>query len=213
MTRPLAEGLFRAEDGRVRCAWCAATPSYQRYHDEEWGTPTTDERRMFEKLCLEGFQAGLSWITILNKREAFRKGFAGFDPERIAAFNEDDVQRLLADAGIVRHRGKIEATIHNARALLAMHAKGERLNALAWSHEPAKASRPKRLTLAELRKLTVSPESTALSKALKQRGFKFVGATTVYAFMQSMGIVNDHVEGCDERQADLDARRGLDVPR
>ncbi|MFN4116245.1 MAG: DNA-3-methyladenine glycosylase I [Inhella sp.] len=183
------------EDGRLRCSWCEAAdfPEYRRYHDEEWGMPVADETRLFEKLCLEGFQAGLSWRTILAKRPAFRAGFAGFDPQRVAGFGVADVERLLQDKGIVRHRGKIEAVIGNARALLAMHAQGERLRTLVWGH--AEPGTPSPVVQAE------SPASKALSKALKSRGWRFVGPTTVYAFLQSMGVVNDHAPDCHARAA------------
>ncbi len=205
----LAAGLFADEAGIVRCAWCAATPEYRRYHDEEWGFPVTDERRLFEKLCLEGFQAGLSWLTILNKREAFRAAFANFDAERVARFGERDVQRLLADAGIVRHRGKIESVINNARRVIELRDECGSLAAYAWRHEPPAASRSKRVTLAAMRAITTSPESIAMSKDLKRRGWSFVGPTTVYAFMQAMGLVNDHLDGCAVRDAALAARGAL----
>ncbi|MGE5117666.1 MAG: DNA-3-methyladenine glycosylase I [Betaproteobacteria bacterium] len=209
----LAAGLFRApDDGRPRCAWCAATPAYRAYHDDEWGFPVTDDRRLFEKLCLEGFQAGLSWLTILNKREAFRAAFAGFDAERVARFDGRDVERLLGDAGIVRHRGKIESAIGNARRLLALREEFGSLAAYAWRFEPAPAMRPKRLTLASLRALTTSPESQAMSRDLKRRGWTFVGPTTVYAFMQAMGLVNDHLEGCHVRPRASQARAALRAP-
>jgi DNA-3-methyladenine glycosylase I len=200
--------LYLPPDGKPRCAWCAAAPGddlYLRYHDEEWGRPVADDFRLFEKLCLEGFQSGLSWRTILNKREAFRAAFAGFDYERVARFGEADVQRLLADAGIVRHRGKIEAAIGNARALLAMHARGERLGPLVWSHEEPKPA-------AEPVMRSESPASQALSKALKARGWRFVGPTTVYAFLQSMGVVNDHPSACAGRSRALAARASFRVP-
>lgn len=185
----------RGEDGRLRCSWCEAADflEYRRYHDEEWGQAVADETRLFEKLCLEGFQAGLSWRTILTKRPGFRAAFAGFDPQRVAAFGEADVERLLQDAGIVRHRGKIEATIDNARALLAMHAKGEKLADLVWSF--AETGTPTPVVQAE------TAASKALSKALKARGWRFVGPTTVYAFLQSMGVVNDHAPDCHAREA------------
>jgi DNA-3-methyladenine glycosylase I len=186
-------------DGRRRCGWCAATAGYVAYHDDEWGRPVTDDVRLFEKLCLEGFQAGLSWLTILNKRESFRRAFAGFDPARVARFGPRDVTRLLGDQGIVRHRGKIEAAIGNARAMQAVVEQEGSLARLAWRHEPAAEARPRRLTPAALRTLTETPASRALSKALKGYGFRFVGPTTVYAFMQAMGLVNDHLEGCDLR--------------
>jgi len=194
-----AEGLFAAEDGLSRCFWCAASPAYRNYHDSEWGFPVGDDRRLFEKLCLEGFQAGLSWLTILNKREAFRSAFAGFDAARVAQFGARDVTRLLGDAGIVRHRGKIESTINNARRVLALREEFGSLAAYAWRFEPGLSSRPKRMTLAALKKLGSSAESTAMSKDLKKRGWSFVGPTTVYAFMQAMGLVNDHLEGCHVR--------------
>jgi len=197
--RRLAPGLARGQDGQPRCAWCVGSPEYVRYHDEEWGWPSADEVPLFEKLCLEGFQAGLSWLTILRKRPAFRAAFAGFEPAKLARFGARDVARLLADEGIVRHRGKIEAAIENAKALQALHAGGETLAALVWRHAPAPASRPRRLTLAAARALTATPESKALSKALQQRGFRFVGPTTVYAFMQAKGLVDDHLEGCCAR--------------
>ena len=189
------------EDGRLRCSWCevADFPEYRRYHDEEWGMPVVDETRLFEKLCLEGFQAGLSWRTILAKRPAFRAAFAGFEPARVAAFDVADVERLLQDSGIVRHRGKIEAAIGNARALLSMHAQGERLAELVWSH--AQAGTPVPVVQAE------SAASKALSKALKSRGWRFVGPTTVYAFLQSMGVVNDHAPDCHARGAAEAARQ------
>jgi DNA-3-methyladenine glycosylase I len=192
-------GLFDGEDGALRCVWCQATPFYQDYHDREWGFPVTDDRRLFEKLCLEGFQAGLSWLTILNKREAFRAAFANFEAERIARFTECDVTRLLADAGIVRHRGKIESTINNAKRVIELRAEFGSLSQYVWGYEPAPRSRPKRMTLAALKAGTTSAESIAMSKDLKKRGWSFVGPTTVYAFMQAMGLVNDHLEGCHVR--------------
>ncbi len=205
-------GLFIGTDGAPRCPWCAATPAYQHYHDHEWGFPVTDDRRLFEKLCLEGFQAGLSWLTILNKREAFRRGFANFEAERVARFKQADIDRLLADAGIVRHRGKIESTINNAQRVIELRAEFGSLAAYAWRYEPAPASRPKRMTLAAARALTTSPESIAMSKDLKKRGWSFVGPTTVYAFMQAMGLVNDHLAGCHAREQALQMRRALVVP-
>ena len=205
-------GLFNGEDGALRCLWCQPTPGYQHYHDHEWGFPVTDDRRLFEKLCLEGFQAGLSWLTILNKREAFRAGFANFEAERIVRFTERDVTRLLADAGIVRHRGKIESTINNAKRVLELRHECGSLAAYAWQHEPAPKDRPRRMTWAALQKMTTSSASVAMSKDLKQRGWSFVGPTTVYAFMQAMGLINDHVQGCGVREAAVRAREGLVVP-
>jgi DNA-3-methyladenine glycosylase I len=206
----VAAGLFLADDdGLQRCVWCQSTPAYRHYHDHEWGFPVTDDRRLFEKLCLEGFQSGLSWLTILNKRENFRRAFDGFDAERIARYGATDVKRLLGDAGIVRHRGKIESTINNARRVLELKREFGSLAAYAWQHEPAPKTRPKRLTWAALKAMSTSPESVAMSKDLKKRGWSFVGPTTVYAFMQAMGLVNDHVEGCGVREAALRLRREL----
>ncbi|MDD3784615.1 MAG: DNA-3-methyladenine glycosylase I [Hydrogenophaga sp.] len=181
---------FTGPDGLHRCNWCSATDSYTAYHDHEWGYPVGDDRRLFEKLCLEGFQSGLSWRTILDKRENFRAAFAGFDFHRVATFTEDDVLRLLGDAGIVRHRGKIEAAIHNARMAMELAAQEGSLAAFFWRHEPDPASRVPGQVVSE------SDASRALSRALKQRGWKFVGPTTVYAFMQAMGMVNDHHPDC-----------------
>jgi DNA-3-methyladenine glycosylase I len=198
-TAEVAEGLIRYDDGRVGCWWAGDDPLYRAYHDDEWGRPVTDDVRLFEKLCLEGFQAGLAWITILRKRERFREVFAGFDPEVVAGFGPADIDRLLADPGIIRHRGKIEATIGNARAYLDLVDSGTTLAEVVWSHAPAPESRPHRIDFASLSALASTPDSTALSKELKRRGFRFVGPTTVYAFMQAMGLVNDHLEGCDVR--------------
>jgi DNA-3-methyladenine glycosylase I len=177
-------------DGIARCAWVGDDPEYRRYHDEEWGVPLHGDRALFEKMSLEGFQAGLAWITILRKRPRFREVFAGFDPRVVARFGPDDIERLMADAGIIRNRAKIEATISNARLVTEM-APGE-LDAFMWSFAPATWPRP--TSFAEVRATT--PESDALSKALRKRGFRFVGPTTMYALMQSAGMVDDHVEGC-----------------
>ncbi len=182
-------GLSHGTDGKVRCAWGVSSADYVDYHDREWGFPVTDERRLFEKLCLEGFQSGLSWLTILRKRPAFRAAFAGFDPAKVARFGARDVTRLLRDAGIVRHRGKIESTINNAKRALELPSLAD----YAWSFAPAK--RPKRITIATLRN-GPSAEAIAMAKDLKRRGWTFVGPTTVYAFMQAMGLVDDHLEGC-----------------
>jgi DNA-3-methyladenine glycosylase I len=186
-------GLSKGSDGRPRCSWGASTPDYQRYHDEEWGRPVRDDRGLYERMVLEGFQSGLSWLTILRKRENFRAAFANFDVDTVAGFGERDVKRLLGDAGIVRHRGKIEAAIQNARAAAAMHAAGESLADLVWSYAPTGRRRVPR-SLEDLPALT--PESTALSKDLKKRGLRFVGPTTAYATMQACGVVNDHLAGC-----------------
>ncbi|WP_219220246.1 DNA-3-methyladenine glycosylase I [Variovorax boronicumulans] len=208
----LAEGLFADDEGAPRCRWCEATPAYRHYHDNEWGFPVTDDRRLFEKLCLEGFQAGLSWLTILNKRENFRQAFANFEAEQLVRFGEADVARLLTNAGIVRHRGKIESTLNNARRVLELREEFGSLAAYAWGYEPELSTRPKKMTLAALRSFTTSAESIAMSKDLKKRGWSFVGPTTVYAFMQAMGLVNDHIEGCGARAKALQARRELKRP-
>jgi DNA-3-methyladenine glycosylase I len=192
----LVDGLQRGADGVVRCWWCGSADDYVRYHDVEWAVPVVDNVRLFEKLSLEGFQAGLSWITILRKRARFREVFADFVPERIARFGARDVARLLKDPGIVRHRGKIEAVIANARALLEMQDRGESFATFVWRFAPVEAHRPQRR--ADIQPL--SAESTALSKELKRRGWKFVGPTTVHAFFQAMGLVNDHVVGCARRE-------------
>jgi DNA-3-methyladenine glycosylase I len=185
--------LLEGPDGRARCGWCGTDPLYVAYHDDEWGRPVHDDTRLFEKLCLEGFQAGLAWITILRKRPAFREAFAGFAIDTVAEFGDDDVERMLADAGIVRHRGKITAAIGNARRAQELIAEVGSIDAHVWSFAPdGPPRRPP--TFGQVPALT--PESTALSKDLKKRGWRFVGPTTVYAFMQSMGIVDDHVDGC-----------------
>ena len=205
----LADGLFADEVGVVRCKWCAATPAYRHYHDNEWGFPVTDDRRLFEKLCLEGFQAGLSWITILNKRENFRAAFVNFEAEEIVRFGEDDVERLMANAGIVRHRGKIASVINNAQRVIELRREFGSLSTYAWGFEPVPGSRPGSVTLDMLKATTTSPQSIAMSKDLKKRGWSFVGPTTVYAFMQAMGLVNDHIEGCDARTRAMAARTAL----
>jgi len=179
------------QDGLARCPWGGSSPEYQRYHDEEWGRPVGDDDRVFEKLCLEGFQAGLSWLTILRKRDDFRRAFASFDPTPVAGFDEGDVERLMSDASIVRNRAKITATIDNARATLRLRQDGVSLAALLWSH---RASAPRPRTVSEIPSST--DESKALSAELRRHGFRFVGPTTVYAALQSLGVVNDHLEGC-----------------
>jgi DNA-3-methyladenine glycosylase I len=183
------------------------------YHDEEWGFPVDDDRRLFEKICLEGFQAGLSWLTILRKREAFRAGFAGFDFEKVARFTPRHVERLLADPGIVRHRGKIESAIGNARRAREIVKEFGSLSAYLWRFEPDPKTRPRRLTPQVLRTMATSPESVRLSKDLRARGWTFVGPTTMYAFMQAMGLVNDHVDGCVIRARAEAARRAAPRPR
>ena len=182
-----------------RCWWCGSDPLYVRYHDEEWGKPVTDDRRLFEKLCLEGFQAGLSWLTILRKREHFRQAFHDFDLARVAHMTGRDVSRLLRNPGIVRHRGKIESTINNGRRALELRDECGSLSAYFRRWRPAAAARPRRITREFLTGLSTTPESVALSKDLKLRGWTFVGPTTCYAFMQAMGLVNDHVDDCDFR--------------
>ena len=189
-----------------RCFWSDGSPLYDGYHDREWGRPVTDDIRLFEKISLEGFQAGLSWITILKKREAFRAGFDGFDFRKVAKYSEADVQRLLADAGIVRHRGKIEAVINNAGRAIELQCEFGSLARYFWRYEVDVSKRPNKLTVEVLRGFTTAPESIALSKDLKKRGWKFVGPTTMYAFMQAMGLVNDHQHDCFAR-TEVDALR------
>jgi DNA-3-methyladenine glycosylase I len=208
----LPRGLARGEDGVVRCFWAGSDPLYLRYHDQEWGFPMADDRRLFEKICLEGFQSGLSWLTILRKRESFRAAFRGFDFEAVARFKARDVRRLLGDAGIVRHRGKIESTINNARRALERRMESGSLAAYFWRWEPGPEARPRRVTWAALRAMATTPESTALSRDLKRYGWTFVGPTTVYAFMQAMGLVNDHLEGCAVREPVEAARRRFRRP-
>jgi DNA-3-methyladenine glycosylase I len=200
-------GLTTGADGLVRCFWAGEAPLYQQYHDGEWGRPVRDDRRLFEKICLEGFQSGLSWLTILRKRENFRAAFVGFDFHRVAGFGAKDVTRLLKDAGIVRHRGKIESTINNARRAVELEAECGSLAQYLWQWEPPADQRPAPMTHALLKTMPKTPESTALSKDLKKRGWSFVGPTTVYAMMQAAGLVNDHLDGCDVR-AEVEAARG-----
>jgi len=208
----LPEGVVRGSDGCARCWWAAQAEDYARYHDQEWGRPVADDRRLFEKLVLEGFQSGLSWLTILRKREHFRAAFAGFDFERVARFTGRDVQRLVGDAGIVRHRGKIEAAINNARQACELAEEAGSLAAYFWRFEPGNGDRPRRLTKAALLGMAETPASKALSKDLRRRGFRFVGPTTAYAFMQAMGLVNDHLEGCASRAAAEKDRRAFRRP-
>jgi DNA-3-methyladenine glycosylase I len=196
----LADGLVENEDGVSRCWWGGGDdPQYRAYHDDEWGMPVSDDVRLFEKLTLEGFQAGLSWLTILRKRDAFRRAFSGFDFARVARYDARDVDRLLGDASIVRHRGKIESAINNARRAEELVEEAGSLAAFVWRYEPPEDSRPRRMTRDALSALAHTPESGALAKELKRRGWTFVGPTTVYAFMQAMGLVDDHLEGCDAR--------------
>lgn len=193
-------GIVIGDDGKGRCFWHGGLEDYRRYHDEEWGRPVTDDFRLFEKICLEGFQSGLSWLTILRKRENFRAAFAGFDFDKVAEFGEEDVARLLGDTGIIRHRGKIVSTINNAGRARELRDEFGSLAKFFWSFEPGTHERPEMMDLATLRANPTTPVSVLLSKTLKKRGWTFVGPTTVYAFMQAMGLVNDHLDGCFCRQ-------------
>ena len=206
------DGIVLGDDGRTRCWWAGGDPLYRPYHDDEWGHPVRDDTRLFEKLCLEGFQSGLSWLTILRKRDNFRRAFDDFDPRKVARYDDTDVDRLLGDAGIVRHRGKILATITNARRYLDLVDEAGSLAAYLWSFEPDPASRPELLDHASLLTMATTPDSTALSKDLRRRGWAFVGPTTVYAAMQAMGIVNDHLEGCFVRPVVEAERSAFDRP-
>jgi DNA-3-methyladenine glycosylase I len=197
--------LFEGPDGLPRCQWCGGAPEFVPYHDREWGFPVGDDTRLFEKLSLEAFQSGLSWRTILNKREAFRSGFAGFDIRKVAAFTDADIDRLLADPGIVRHRGKIEAVINNAGRAIEVIDKFGSLAAYVWRFEANDTTTPPQTT-------STTAESIAMSKDLKKRGWKFVGPTTVFAFMQAMGLVNDHAVGCVSREQVRSARAVFKVP-
>ena len=192
----IANGLWKGPDGRRRCAWCRSSPDYVVYHDTEWGFPVRDDRALFEKISLEGFQSGLSWLTILRKRENFRGAFANFEIDRVARFGKRDVTRLLKDAGIVRHRGKIESTINNAKRCGDLVEEFGSLSNYVWRFQPDPKSRTGKMTLDRLKAMPTTPESVALSKDLRKRGWSFVGPTTMYAFMQAMGLVNDHLHGC-----------------
>jgi DNA-3-methyladenine glycosylase I len=207
------DGLATGSDGASRCFWCAGDALYESYHDREWGFPVRDDVRLFEKICLEGFQAGLSWITVLRKREAFRRAFHGFEPERVARMNARSIERLLGDPSIIRHRAKLESAVNNARRALEVIEERGSLAAYLWSFEPDARERPERITWPALGKLTESPASRALSKDLRGRGFSFVGPTTMYAMMQAMGLVNDHLEGCPFRERAAQARRRFRAPR
>ena len=198
--------LMRGEDGVERCRWCGTDVDYIAYHDREWGFPVEDDFRLFEKICLEGFQSGLSWRTILAKRENFRAAFCGFDYNKVARFTGADVERLLQDKGIVRHRGKIEAVINNAKRAQELTAEGESLASFFWRYEPKDNQ-------VQPQTVSTSPESVQLSKDLKKRGWKFVGPTTVYAFMQAMGLVNDHAIGCELRNQVEQARVTFTRPK
>ena len=211
--RKLPEGLLVGDDGVVRCWWATAGDElYHRYHDEEWGRPIADDRRLYEKVCLEGFQSGLSWLTILRKRENFRRAFDGFDFERVAKYDGRKVHGLLKDAGIVRHRGKIESTINNARRAVELAGEFGALSRYFWRWEPPPAERPKRIDQAALTAMPKTERSVALSKDLRRRGWTYVGPTTVYAFMQAVGLVNDHLDGCPARQQAAAERRAFERP-
>ncbi|MCA8993842.1 MAG: DNA-3-methyladenine glycosylase I [Planctomycetaceae bacterium] len=197
---------------KTRCFWCDGIPEFEPYHDTEWGFPVSDDNWLFEKLTLEGFQSGLSWRTILNKRENFRTAFKHFEIELVAKFGERDIERLLGDAGIVRHRGKIEAAINNAQRALEVIEEFGSLAAYIWRFEPSVSSRPQQLTADTLKCLTTCDEAIVLSKDLKKRGWKFVGPTTVYAFMQAMGLVNDHTDDCFARRKAVAARKKFVAP-
>lgn len=192
----MAEGLITGSDEKARCWWCGEDPLYIAYHDQEWGRPVTDDVRLFEKLCLEGFQSGLSWLTILKKRENFRAAFDAFDFKKVARYDEDDVKRLLQDSGIIRHQGKIRSTINNAQRMIELLSTEKSFYVYLQQFKPSEASRPQQKDYENLSKLAIIPESVAMAKDLKKRGFSFVGPTTAYAFMQAMGMVNDHLDGC-----------------
>jgi DNA-3-methyladenine glycosylase I len=208
----LAKGLHKGEDDRARCWWCEGQADYREYHDAEWGRPCANDHQLFEKICLEGFQSGLSWLTILRKRENFRRAFSQFDFAKVARFNESKVERLLQDTGIVRHRGKIESTINNAKRAKEMQREFGSLAAYFWQFEPPASERPRTITHRTVSKLGSTETSTRLSKDLKRRGWSFVGPTTAYAFMQSMGMVNDHLVGCHVREECEKARSRFKRP-
>jgi DNA-3-methyladenine glycosylase I len=200
------EGLQTSSNGVIRCGWPGDKDDYLRYHDTEWGRPIADDRTLFQKICLEGFQSGLSWITILRKRCNFQLAFDNFKIDKVALYGDRDIERLLDDAGIVRHRGKIVSTINNAKRAIELRDELGSLATFVWSFEPDPANRPATMDHAAAKQLSLTAESTALSKALKNRGWTFVGPTTCYAFMQAMGMVNDHLEGCAMR-AEIEALR------
>lgn len=206
-------GLMLGADGATRCFWPGVLPDYLHYHDNEWGRPVTDDIRLFEKICLEGFQSGLSWLTILRKRDNFREAFSGFDFDKVAEYGETDIERLLGNPGIVRHRGKIVSTINNARRARALADEAGSLAAWFWKFEPGADERPKVVDYPTLIANPTTPTSTRISKELKKRGWTFVGPTTVYAFMQAMGMVNDHIEGCMCRPKIEAERKAFKRPR
>ena len=209
MDETLPAGLMRGADGEVRCWWQQRLDDYAHYHDREWGRPVTDDTRLFEKICLEGFQSGLSWLTILRKRDNFRAAFDNFDRDKVAEYGDGDVARLLEDKGIVRHQGKIRSTINNARRARELAEEFGSLAAYFWSFEPGPSDRPKLVTLGHIRANPTTETSARISKDLKKRGWTFVGPTTVYAFMQAMGLVNDHLDGCWVRDDAEAARRAV----
>lgn len=193
-------GVIRGPDGKNRCFWCNGHDDYRMYHDTEWGRPVSDDTRLFEKICLEGFQSGLSWLTILRKRENFRKAFRGFDYKKIAKFTHKDIKKLLKNTGIVRHRGKIESVINNAKRAPELQKEFGSLGSFFWRFEPDEKELPRELNWEILQDIAKTEQSAALSKELKRRGWSYVGPTTMYAFMQGVGIVNDHVDGCAFRE-------------
>ena len=206
------DGLLTGPDGVTRCWWPREDPLYLRYHDEEWGRPVADDRKLFEKLCLEGFQSGLSWLTILRKRENFRAAFAKFDIRKVAKFDPADIERCLQDAGIVRHRGKIQSVVNNAKRARELIDEAGSLARFVWGFAPEPKNRPGRIDHAAVMGMPKTKESIALSKALRKRGWSFVGPTTVYSFMQAMGLVNDHLEGCACRALAEAERRAFKRP-
>tara|TARA_R110000868_G_scaffold28525_6_gene106883 strand:- start:16776 stop:17417 length:642 start_codon:yes stop_codon:yes gene_type:complete len=212
MSDELEPGLIRGADGHARCFWPGELPDYLAYHDDEWGLPVADDHRLFEKICLEGFQSGLSWLTILRKRENFREAFSDFDFTRVAKYGDRDIEKLVGNAGIIRHRGKIVSTVNNAKRACEMVEEFGSLGAYFWQHEPGTDNRPGKLDHETLKTLGKTPESVALSKDLKKRGWSFVGPTTAYAFMQAMGMVNDHIDGCFAREATEAARKKFRRP-
>ena len=208
MTNKIDNGLLTDTFEITRCAWCGEDTEYQRYHDTEWGVPIVNDQILFQKICLEGFQAGLSWLTVLRKRDNFRETFDNFDFKKISQYRDKDISRCLANPGIIRHRGKIESTINNAKKAIELVNEFGSLASFFWSFEPGMKNRPEKLTYAVASQITMSAESIALSKALKKRGWTFVGPTICYSFMQAMGIVNDHVLGCSRRD-DIETLRDV----
>ena len=208
MTNKIDDGLLTDTFEITRCAWCGEDTEYQRYHDTEWGVPIVNDQILFQKICLEGFQAGLSWLTVLRKRDNFMKEFDKFDFKKVSQYGDKDISRCLVNPGIIRHRGKIESTINNAKKAIELVNEFGSLASFFWSFEPSIKNRPEKLTYAVASQLTMSTESIALSKALKKRGWTFVGPTICYSFMQAMGIVNDHVLGCSRRD-DIETLRDV----